>query len=307
VNKEGCRVLSGADVKLDWISLTAPSAAFASLLVITKEVRRGPYQKGFEHSHVRDSLRCAEWSCRRFFGALTASKEWGKDVESWAISGDGVMQAEPSWRGVQPCRCSRLDVAFDFLAATWRPEDLRAGVPDEYKTRWIEDGKRGRAGQTLYVGSRSSDCRVVAYEKGKEQGYTDGAMAAWQRIEVQYRHGTAAGAWASWCEDKDAGDVIVFARGRIRRMLGVQIEGTTTWGTWTEGRKPELLLGVKALVAQYGGMVAFLVGAGQLDGVVAACVRRGRKSRLQRFRNRQRQKDLEALGGDLVPFLENEG
>lgn len=83
---------------------------------------------------------------------------------------------------------TRVDVAFDVFGETLDYEELTAVVKLFYprKKRSVNH-KRGTEGDTLYIGSGSSDnyCRI--YDKGAQQR----SARPWHRVELQIRGDTA--------------------------------------------------------------------------------------------------------------------
>lgn len=106
-------------------------------------------------------------------------------------------------------RPSRLDVAFTF-----RLRVKRQGIASSYfSTGSSSHGARCRprerslytssgGGETLYIGSKSSDRRIRLYDKHEEQGGREPYERTW-RLELQYRRAPARDVWAAYHDSKD--------------------------------------------------------------------------------------------------------
>ncbi len=135
---------------------------------------------------------------------LGVSNEQGVEWASimWGGSqGDRVMievKGEPTPKAVEAIRnrfshrCTRVDACADF-DAPGSFESLLAACQDVKQGHRLKGEKQGdwddfpELGRTLYLGARSSVCRVRLYEKGKQPEYRHLDRPEWTRIEVQVR------------------------------------------------------------------------------------------------------------------------
>lgn len=126
--------------------------------------------------------------------------EWGS-VMWGGRQGDRVMlevKGEPTPKAVEvirerfPHRCTRVDACADF-DAPGAFDGLLGACQEVKQGHRLKGEKQGdwddfpELGRTLYLGARSSACRVRLYEKGKQPEYRHLERPNWTRIEVQVR------------------------------------------------------------------------------------------------------------------------
>lgn len=91
--------------------------------------------------------------------------------------------------------CSRMDLAIDLMYANYDPTDIVIAWREKrVKTHARDinqiigyDKETSRTGNTVYVGSRTSETYLRVYDKGLEQG----SDVLWTRIELELKKGKA--------------------------------------------------------------------------------------------------------------------
>lgn len=132
------------------------------------------------------------WGMKSYRGFSIGHMRWGTRTDSDIIILSGI-DAQAFWTLFAPLcsNCSRLD-----LAVTCRIDSPMPGLLEMYKREARAIGRvpsrryphieNGTGGQTLYVGSRSSDQFGRVYDKAREQGDARWFDRCW-RYEVQYQ------------------------------------------------------------------------------------------------------------------------
>lgn len=137
-------------------------------------------------------------------------------------------------------KATRIDIAYDILNEKFSVADIwKRVVADEGL-----DGKRskqfidGKTGQTMYLGSRTSERFARLYDKGKQTGMIDGT---WLRWEVEYKGTLASLALDSlyqrdgtvWHDAIETAPAYTELRTFLERTTGYEREGQG----FTVGRK----------------------------------------------------------------------
>jgi hypothetical protein len=97
-------------------------------------------------------------------------------------------------------KITRLDIACDVYDGSFTVDDvwgyLQRGQFSSTSTTFLRMvGLREGSGDTLYIGSKTSDRRLRVYDKNAEQNITDKAESTWVRYELQLRRESAQAAW----------------------------------------------------------------------------------------------------------------
>ena len=215
VNRRGQPPLTyrGVDTQpsIDWLEVSLPQTESEQLVTQTdlKEGEKSLYQVGFARSEARI---CFGGECRRSYEPHSVSKDWGTEYEGWRFTGS-VAQAMADAVAALHSRPRRIDIAFDLFNTDWKPDDvydaLKVALPPRRCLGWYEED-RGRR-QSLYVGSKQSDKRVVVYTKGAqliESGVLIEVMPCdpdqWQRVELRLRNDQAVRWWTTYQVDPEA-------------------------------------------------------------------------------------------------------
>jgi DNA relaxase NicK len=128
-------------------------------------------------------------------GVEWASVMWGGrqgDRVMFEVKGESTPKAVEALRGRFKHRCTRVDSCADFDAPA-AFESLLGACQTVKKDYRLTGEKQGdwddfpELGRTLYLGARSSVCRVRLYEKGKQPEYRHLERPNWTRIELQVR------------------------------------------------------------------------------------------------------------------------
>lgn len=132
----------------------------------------------------------------------------GQDLsaQGWqvVISGEGCMEFDAvstlkSFLEVWHGKATRCDVAIDLIDTGITPES----IADEYREEFGSSAAKswsfikGKTGDTFYLGSRSSERMLRAYDKGGEQGIP----VDWLRVEMEYKGDYAQHALETFLHD----------------------------------------------------------------------------------------------------------
>lgn len=184
-----------------------------SNLVTSWAIRRG------------EDIMVTPWGLSGFVGAQCASIAVGTRDRDGMIDAKGsaaawVAELEVARNG----RASRIDLALDvddqdrnlarFLAAQLPAEERR-----QLKC-WLADGLG--EGDTLYLGSRSSDRMMRVYDKTAQQGLDPKVVGQRWRYEVELKGDYAAAAWSAIVRGEDAAALWQLHAGAIFGKLGIE-------------------------------------------------------------------------------------
>lgn len=177
-------------------------------------------------------------------------------------------------------RPSRLDIAFTFRLRAHR----RALASSYYATGSSSRGgrcrPRGRSlytstegGETLYIGSATSDTRIRLYDKDAEQKGKEPYERCW-RFELQLRRGAAQTVWAAYHNSQDRSRTLRgFCKAQCEREA---ILGFIDWDSdgiklaAPERPAPELERRLEWLSKQVAPTVRDLTAQGYLPAVLRA-------------------------------------
>lgn len=120
-------------------------------------------------------------------------------------------------------QCSRLDCAFDTDNPCAKVSDVwSAWQNNEIKTKLREaslqskQGRKGEPANSVYFGSKTSDQRLVIYDKAKQMKLLE---KAWVRVELRL-YGSAAYRMA---KDSLMSDIGTCSRQKVRNMVRTKI------------------------------------------------------------------------------------
>ncbi|MCI0561596.1 MAG: replication initiation factor domain-containing protein [Nitrososphaera sp.] len=113
------------------------------------------------------------WSWKGYDGGSTEGARWGVGAAGWILIVSGN-RAQEVWKNLRPAetRVTRLDLAVTIELEAREVGLARAhynAIGDEERQRKYSFVENSKGGQTLYVGSRSSDHYGRMYDKGAEQ------------------------------------------------------------------------------------------------------------------------------------------
>lgn len=155
---------------------------------------------------IYDGHKSGETSAVKFFGfdclRCKSGLAWGLRAfdNRYILIAPGDV-AGPVWEKLYaiPVKVTRIDLACDVWLETPRDQvknSARLPMCPEYDTRitatlirGVKGGKRGSKGDTLYLGSRSSEQFGRMYDKGLQTNTTPPGV--WFRYEVEYKAGAA--------------------------------------------------------------------------------------------------------------------
>lgn len=144
---------------------------------------------------------------------------------------DGVIKA---MLAVPGAKATRIDFAWDIEGFEADPDDLfeaweqgRMRTHAKKAARFVDTGKQGETlGKTVYIGSRTSQQMVRAYDKAKEQGIE----GDWLRVELEAKGPKAHS--AARAEVKYG--PVTTALGAINDFI--KIDGVEWWDIAMQGR-----------------------------------------------------------------------
>jgi DNA relaxase NicK len=128
-------------------------------------------------------------------GVEWASVQWGGgqgERTMIEVKGESTPAVVEALRSAFPHRCTRVDSCadFDVLGAFERLYGEAQVVKKDHRLKGEKQGDWDdfpEDGRTLYLGARSSTCRLRLYEKGKQPEYRHLERPNWARIELQVR------------------------------------------------------------------------------------------------------------------------
>jgi DNA relaxase NicK len=179
-------------IRFDAYSATTTAAKPAELISLLA-VAGGPFQtkkegKGFHTFGERVGLTNDS-------GVEWASVQWGGSQGERTmieVKGECTPAVVEALRSAFPHNCTRVDSCADF-DAQGAFERLCGEAQVVKKDHRLKGEKQGdwddfpEDGRTLYLGARSSVCRLRLYEKGKQPEYRHLERPNWARIELQVR------------------------------------------------------------------------------------------------------------------------
>jgi hypothetical protein len=181
-------------VIVDYLTFTFPREAERSLRGVVAAVDPGAVALDTKNGYREDwSL----WGVGRFqwghrAGMVARASLPGSGLGLYREAGGQTRELLDLVAGAEG-RCTRVDLAFDWAVDAGEIIDriVEHVVRGLYASRWrLENSNscyRTRSvcgrGDTLYLGSSQSDCRVRVYEKAAERG----VKVDWLRVEVQVR------------------------------------------------------------------------------------------------------------------------
>jgi DNA relaxase NicK len=179
-------------IRFDAYSATTTAAKSAELISLLA-VAGGPCQtkkqgKGFHTFGERVGLTNDS-------GVEWASVQWGGgqgERTMIEVKGECTPVVVEALRSAFPHRCTRVDSCADFdaLGAFERLYGEAQTVKKDHRLKGEKQGDWDdfpEDGRTLYLGARSSVCRLRLYEKGKQPEYRHLERQNWARIELQVR------------------------------------------------------------------------------------------------------------------------
>lgn len=180
-------------IRFDAYSATTTAATvpqIMSLLASTAGSHIGPMKQGKGFHTFGDRIGIKNDS-----GVEWASVQWGGsqgDRVMVEVKGEATPDVVEALRGSFPHRCTRVDSCADFdaLGAFERLYGQCQTVKKEHRLKGEKQGDWDdfpEDGRTLYLGARSSVCRLRLYEKGKQPEYRHLDRPNWARMELQVR------------------------------------------------------------------------------------------------------------------------
>lgn len=215
-------------VSLDWLRYSAPSGYSIANMIpetmsIDKETEIEPLPH-YTHAAKLEPAGRADWNeTNEKQGSLVTFG--GKDLIDIKKAG-----LEPSYivsyiHHKKWCRASRIDIAIDVLGRVAHPLDLldawnNGDIETHAQKCQAIEGYRAdgtKTGETIYIGSRTSDTFLRVYDKGAEQRSNE----LWTRIELELKKTQARAAQGKIA----ALGVAAVASGKLRDFIKVKNVG----------------------------------------------------------------------------------
>ena len=275
---EGTSWTADQDELVEALSRSEPMA-----LVVPDRAMHG-YHHGAALKLGMDTLATVWWGGNPgvHFKASSARSPWLADVV----------------RGVSPSNlCSRVDVCEDWVEAGLFDHMAAAAIAYAREHRIVinqmGDWARGVA-RTLYLGSSSSELRVVIYEKG----YEAGGSPHWVRLEVRAKcKDKGVREWLGRCEP---GEVfgMGWVRGYVMDCLGWEHVSRVGMGPrHVPSTRDNVLL---SLVRQYGAILEALAeDVGGWDSLGGAIRERMERVRVEEAEMKAFLRDRMRRGADV--------
>lgn len=207
---------------IDWLAVTVkgntneksfPDCAISALRGGWRETK--PFN-GYTNAIENRNTANVSWSLRR--------ADMGVHVEySGAALGlyrmDGTDPADMvRWHAKQGHTVTRLDVAIDVIDTDISPrqlyEQLKSGKGNTKGGRNYKMWEKNDGGQTLYIGSRTSNIFLRIYDKGAELHTDD----VWVRVELELKAGKAR-EFANLIANDGSSTAIQRMRGVLRTVV----------------------------------------------------------------------------------------
>lgn len=217
-------------VSLDWLRYSAPNGYSTSnmipeLLSIDQETYIEPLPHYTHASKLIPAGRIDTNDRNEKQGSLVTFG--GKDLHDIKAAGIEPAYIVSYIHAKKWCRASRIDIAIDVLGAVAHPLDIFDAWNDNriethaQKCQAIEGYKADgtKTGETVYIGSRTSDTFLRVYDKGAEQKSDE----LWTRIELELKKGQARAAQSKI----SAVGLAAVASGKLRDF--VKVSGVSWW------------------------------------------------------------------------------
>ena len=212
------------EASCDWLTLTFRED------YVRKYVREDAHEL-LEASRARGEDGTT-WDWMGFSGWSCAGVSWGTrtDCDILRLSG-GHAELLFSRFTYHPCNCSRLDIALTFhfahqvkrVASTnYHQLDIRVEPTAQRSNSLIVNTK---GGETLYIGSRSSDQFGRVYDKGAEEGAND--IAQRWRFEVEFKSERALAVLHKLTATKDRSSMYIALVSSFFKQRGVDFPTLT--------------------------------------------------------------------------------
>ena len=184
---------------IDWVSISFPTEMDYNAVFPTFDWRYiGSGMHGFQFKYQERSSG-AIWQCsERPRGMVNHATLSGDTLailrQDRGLQDHGLVQRLLHCGGV----ASRIDLTINVHEGRLTPRAIQRAVktgsakPRSAVSRFIEGKNGGIEGDTLYLGSPSSDRQLRVYNKAAELGIVDGS--AWLRLELELRRLRADGA-----------------------------------------------------------------------------------------------------------------
>ena len=193
-------VVSSITYGIDWFTLTrsetsakAASEALASTLQNLKiECAKSERQEGFHGFKIGNGHGFA--GIRGNEALLTLPGAVVESIRARGLTDDAILFAVKDWKA------TRLDFAIDTRNAAITPKKILRYLDSKLVTRkaqkygaYTEKCKNGHELTTVYVGAKSSNCRLCVYDKAAELEFNRGEKVngSLTRFEMRYRHEAA--------------------------------------------------------------------------------------------------------------------
>lgn len=155
----------------------------------------------------------------------------GDNLRSAAVWGNTPLDLVRAWANMPGIKFSRIDLAIDIIDGRANPWDICTAFKEKrlttkaraYSVVHSADAK-GCTGLTVYLGSRTSQIFLRAYDKAREQG----ADFPWTRVEVECKGDFARGVFEALCQK----DIVEVTKNVVRNFVrGVEWLDSITYGT----------------------------------------------------------------------------
>lgn len=159
---------------------------------------------------------------------VTMTGDHLKQCHVWGVGPNELINA---WANMPCIKFSRIDLAIDIIDNLANPWDVITAFREKSLTTRAKAYSvvhsadvQGCTGLTVYLGSRTSQVFMRAYDKGREQG----ADFPWTRLEMECKADYARGVFEALCQH----GVIETTKNVVRNFVrGVEWIDLITYGT----------------------------------------------------------------------------